>query len=47
MQPSKTNPEGASRTRAELSATLKDFKDALQKQMIGMASLQKHHFRRY
>jgi hypothetical protein len=26
---SKTNPEGASRTGAELSATLKDFKDSL------------------
>ena len=38
---SQANQEGATQTRTELSAVLKDFKDSLQKQMNDMAGLQK------
>ena len=38
------NQAAAQRARAELSATLKDFKDSLQKQMHEMAGLQKQQF---
>lgn len=38
---SQANQEGATQTRIELSVTLKDFKDSLQKQMNDMALLQK------
>jgi DNA recombination protein RmuC len=38
---SEATQEGASRTRSELSTTLKDFKDSLQRQMNDMAGLQK------
>ena len=38
---SQVNQEGATQARSELSTTLKDFKDSLQKQMNDMAVLQK------
>jgi DNA recombination protein RmuC len=38
------NQTAAQQARSELSATLKDFKDSLQKQMYEMAALQKQHF---
>ena len=38
------NQAAAQQARAELSGTLKDFKDSLQKQMYEMAALQKQHF---
>lgn len=38
---SQANQEGATQTRIELSGTLRDFKDSLQKQMNDMAGLQK------
>lgn len=38
---SQANQEAATQTRTELSTTLKDFKDSLQKQMKDMAALEK------
>jgi len=40
----KANQEAASQTRKELSTTLKDFKDSLQKQTAEMVGLQKQQF---